>query len=378
MTIQTLTINSIAQHDSAGMQPSVEHASGKPYAWILHPAIDLFFVCGGIAWLLFALHYFVLGPNSGSSTVQTFVVIAALGTLLFSETHTVATLVRAYDKDSIREKFSLYTHWAAIICASLTLAGLFCKPLLPIFAKIYLLIVSQHFTAQTYGLVLLYCYKRQYPLSIWEKRLMSLLMQATMWFAVLRQCTYREWSGDIFLGQTLPFWGPLPEWIFLLAQAVLVAAGVAVAFMVLVKAIAEKQYLPLPSAMLLLSGVLIFVFGKQATGILWLYVPAFFHGSQYIVVSTSYYLKEQGLPENVPTSKIASLLGQKRALRYLGFLILAGTFVYIGLPRILEQFGFNYQVAFAAIFTTVNFHHVLIDRVIWKMRDADVRRLLNG
>jgi hypothetical protein len=125
-----------------------------------------------------------------------------------------------------------------------------------------------------------------------------------------------------------------------------------------------------------LTGILIWIFGKDVTGTLWLYVPAFYHGSQYLVVSVAYYLKEKGLPESVPPAKIASMLSQLSALKYFGQLMLFGCFLYIGIPRVLEQMGVSFEVAFASIFCAVNFHHFLTDGAIWKLRDKRTRDIL--
>jgi hypothetical protein len=53
-----------------------------------------------------------------------------------------------------------------------------------------------------------------------------------------------------------------------------------------------------------------------------------------------------------------------------------GIFIYGGLPGLLQDFGFDYKVAFATIFCVINFHHFLIDAAIWRLRDPRVRNLL--
>lgn len=347
-----------------------------PYPWILHPSIDLLFCCGGILWLVFPLHYLVLGEASRSIAAQWLVVLAALGTVLLSQSHAIATLVRIYNDAESRERFSLYTYWFALACSGLALAGCLHKELAGVYCKIYLLIVSQHFTAQTYGIALLYCVKRSYKMSSLDRHILSTLMRATLWYAVLRQCTYRKWSGETFLGQQIPFWGPLPEWMVHLASVGIVVSALALTARILHKYFKEKQFIPFPSLMLIITGVLIFVLDSRMTGILWIYVPAFFHGSQYLVATTAYYLKERGLPEGTSPAQISAVLLTEPALRYIGFLILAGLALFMGVPQLLAQFGFDHGVAVAVIFTTVQFHHVLTDHAIWRLRDNRTRTLL--
>ncbi|MBX9568939.1 MAG: hypothetical protein K2X77_08590 [Candidatus Obscuribacterales bacterium] len=348
----------------------------KPYEWILHPTLDLLFVCGGLLWIVFPIHFFLLGGKNDSPFAQWMVVTAALGTVMLSQTHIVATLVRLYNDRETREKFSLYSYWAAIACATLALAGCIHPALAGIYCRIYLLIVSQHFTAQAYGFALLYCFKRGYRMSAFDKGVLSSLMRSTMMFAILRQCTYKEWSGDKFLGQTLPFWGPLPTWLEQVAALCIVVSAVVFTACLVRNFVSTKKLFPLPSLLLVLTAVIIFVLGPKITGVLWIYVPAFFHGSQYVIATTAYHLKERGLPEGLPPNQIASLLQTEETYRYLGFLLIAGLALFMGLPQMLAQFGFNLTTATAVIFTTAQFHHVLTDAAIWKMKDPKLRNLL--
>jgi hypothetical protein len=357
-------------------QTEEKSAKLKPYEWILHPTLDLLFVCGGLLWFVFPIHYFLLGGKNDSMFAQWMVVIAALGTVFLSQTHIIATLVRLYNDPETKEKFSLYSYWAALGCATLALAGCVHPALAGIYCRIYLLIVSQHFTAQAYGFALLYCIKRGYRMSAFDKGAMSALMRSTMAFAILRQCTYREWSGDKFLGQTLPFWGPLPTWLEQGAAVSIAISAIVFAGCLIRNFIKSKMFFPFPSLLLVFTAVTIFVLGPKVTGVLWIYVPAFFHGSQYVIATTAYHLKERGLPEGVSANQISSLLKAESTLRYLGFLAIAGLALFMGLPQMLAQFGFNLATATAVIFTTAQFHHVLTDAAIWKMKNEKLRNIL--
>jgi hypothetical protein len=298
------------------------------------------------------------------------------GTHALSETHIAATLARVYKTPERRRKFSFYTHWAALVCAILLIAGLFVQGVTPILAKIYLLWVAQHFTAQTYGLTLMYCYKADYRLSALQKNLLWLLMNSTAAFAILRQLTYKEWNPDGFLAQHIPFWGPLPEWVLQGCTAVLIASAGAFVFCLLSKYFSERRMMPLPAILLLFTGVMIFVLGRDLTGLFFLYVPAFYHGSQYVVLSIAYHLREDGHANSKPRRNFGQLFLQSPGVRYQGMLLLIAMAIYIGLPRLLGEFGFSYTLAFATVFVAINLHHFLTDRAIWKLRDREVRDIL--
>jgi hypothetical protein len=356
--------------------PENSGAAANSYGWILHPAIDLMMCCGGLVWLLFAFHNFLVLPLHNEKLTALMSLLVIIATHALSETHTSATLFRAYATTETRKRYSLYTKWAALACAALALAGLFIKGFTPVMAKVYMLWVVQHFTAQTYGLCLLYCYKNNYKLGDRDKLVLSGLLNLTAAYAIIRQLTYKEWNGNGFLAQTIPFWGPLPEWICTASMYSVVLAAAAFVAITAIKFAKERQILPLPAAFMLLTGVSIFVVGRDIAGVLWLYVPAFFHGAQYVVVTCAHHLKEKGLPEGTAPSEMWRLLSSPTALKYLGSLLGAAVIIYIGVPRLLQDCGFDYTLTFATIFCAVNLHHFLTDQAIWKLRDPKLRKAL--
>lgn len=363
------------QTEAPSALPEAARPEVKPYPWILNPFIDVLFCCGGLLWVVFAAHIFNVGLGAASENAG-LVLMAILGTHVFSESHTAATLFRVYGSEQTRTKLSFYTKWAALACFVLCGLALKIDGLAAIFTKIYLVWVVQHFMAQTYGIALIYCYKRGYIMSPVEKYFFKLMIDCTTLFAILRQFTYQEWGSDTFLGQQLPFIALVPEPVFMCVDFLLKFSVFCFACMVMRRAFAEHKLFPLPAMFLVFTGVVMFVLGKELTGALWLYVPAFYHGTQYLVVTTSYYLKERGLPEGVTSSQIGRLVVQPVTLRYLGFMFMIGIFIYVGVPGLLEQLGVQFTTAFAAVFCVINFHHFLTDAAIWRLRDPQVRKIL--
>lgn len=347
----------------------------KPYEWILHPVLDLLFCCGGLVWIFFALHYFGFGPQNISKPVQIMLSLAALGAIGLSETHIMATLFRVY-KGKAKEKFAPRSSLMALACVLLALAGVLAPTLVPIFLKVYLLFVAQHFTAQTFGLTLLYCAKRSYFMNELERKVLAALLQSTMWVAILRQLTYREWSGTEILGLKLPFWGALPQWICQSAEIATTLSALALLVLLIRKWKCEGKVFPLPAFLMTLSGVAVFLAGKDISQTLWIYVPAFYHGSQYIAVSLAVYLKEKGLPEGMSTRQIGELVTEPVALKYLGLLFAGALLFFQIMPYIAGFIGLNSAAFAASSFACIHFHHFLTDRAVWKLRDADTRKLL--
>lgn len=356
--------------------PSLDAAPAKaaPYKWILNPAVDLIFCCGGLLWAIFFANLFL--KSNFPNIPDPLVLLAVAGTHFLSETHTAATLERLHQSADTRKALNTFGTVIALGCVALAIAAMFVPALPPILAKIYLIWIVQHFMAQTYGIGLIYCYKRGYIMNVWEKRIYKLCIDATIAYAIIRQFTFKEWSTGKFIGQELPFWGPLPEPFFIVADFVLKVAVVLFVGMIVNKFIRERKVFPFPAALLTVSGIAIFLLPKALTNSLWIYVPAFYHGSQYLVVSTSYFLKERGLPENVKTDQIGKMILAPTTLKYFCTLFVVGIFIYGGLPGLMQEFGIDYKVAFATVFCCINFHHFLIDAAIWRLRDPKLRKIL--
>lgn len=326
-------------------------------------------------WLLFAFDRLVMEPANNISLFYAMGLCTILSTHALSETHIAATLARVYKSPERRQQFSLYTHWAALCCALLGIAGLFVQGMTPLLAKIYMLWIPQHFTAQTYGFVLMYCYRAGYRLSALQKNTLRVLFTATALFAALRQLTYKSWNPDGFLAQRLPFWGPLPEWMIQVCAGVLIMSAVLTTLLVVRTAVADGRSMPLPAILTLITGVLIFVVGRNVAGELWVYVPAFYHGSQYVVLSIVYFLREGRDRAAVAGTTSSDLFGSS-GLRYQGLLLLLAIAIFIGLPRMLGEIGVDYTLAFAIVFVCFNLHHLVTDQAIWKLRDPKVRNVL--
>ena len=164
--------------------------------------------------------------------------------------------------------------------------------------------------------------------------------------------------------------------MFSTATICLEVSVLALLAMVIRKALYERKFMPLPAICLLATGILIFAVGKDIAGILWLYVPALFHGSQYVVIAGSHYLKQHQQAEGLPASHLFRLFTRSSGVRYMGFLLLGAVFLYVGVPRVLQEFGFDYTHCFATVFCVLNLHHFITDQAIWKLRDPKLRKAL--
>lgn len=358
--------------------PAPKPEPTKPYGWILSPSIDLTFACGGLLWVLYALYFFGVKPSlsAGFAAIGMFWV-AKVGLIVFSYGHQPATLWRVYLSEPTRKSLGkLVSMWGVVAIGALICAIAVPGFVMP-FVKIVLFWQVQHVLAQTYGVALIYCYKRGYFMNNFEKNTFFWMINSSIVLFIVRMLTFPSYGSKEMYGLIIPFWGPLPVWVFYLTQAVVIALTMLFAYNVVAKYIRDKKLFPFPALFSTVTGLatyyLNFAFFETAFA---LFTIAYYHGCQYLVVTASYYLKERGLPEGMPAAQISHLLIKGPAIRYFIALAIGGVLLSDTLPRCLAMFGLNAAVTYLAVFATANFHHYFADAFIWKLRDPQVRKLL--
>jgi len=376
-----LVSSSIASRDLPNaMPPEPKNAAANP--WIVSPLIDFLFVYGGLVWLLLFVTVLcvsgsaVSGNYSNPSTSKWILLLFPLRQHLLGNPHTGATYWRIYGSQESRKTFNFYASILPFACLPFFIAGVAWPSFGEALLYVYLLWTYQHYSAQAFGIGLIYCYKRGYILSQTGKELFRWLMLSLPAFQVIRSLTYKNLATNVFFGVPLPFWGPLPTWIFQLARIELIAVAVAFASIVAYKLIKDGQFIPIPTLMLLATAAAFCLSYGSCNLLLWVFLPGFFHGSQYLAVSLGYYLKERGITRVLPTEQIVALFKSDAALKYWGVAIMAGSLIYVGIPYLLYEWGFNFTLVAGTIVAVINFHHYITDAAIWRLRDPRTRKLL--
>lgn len=358
--------------------PIVSPAKQKPYEWILSPTIDLMFACGGVLWLLYGA--FLLGAKpvlEAGIAAACMWWICKFGLIFFSYGHQPATLWRVYGSPKTRKTLGpIVAVWGVVAIAALT-CSMFIQGFVGVFTKLIIFWQIQHVLAQSYGIALIYCYKRGYYMNDFEKRSFLWMINASIVYFLLRACTFESCGKKNMYGLEIPFWGPLPIWIYSVSLACLVVITSVFAYNVIAKYRRDKQLFPWPGLLGVGTGLLTYHLDFAFFGAAFsLFTIAYYHGCQYLVVTTAFYLKERGLPEGLPMAKIGSLLTKPSTLRYFFCLSVGGVILSDLLPRGLSTFGLSAAAAYMAVFATANFHHYFADGLIWKLRDPEVRKLL--
>ncbi|HEY9756972.1 MAG TPA: hypothetical protein V6C97_17535 [Oculatellaceae cyanobacterium] len=356
---------------------SPAQAKQAPYPWILHPVIDSLFCCGGILWLLLfaVLAGFHAGLDCGPAGV-TLLLLNGLGQVFFADAHQPATLWRVYLSPRTRQSVGAFVTICGITTLALGAFGLYNASFTAGLVVVTLAWSIQHLLAQAYGVSLIYCYKRGYMMSNNERQIFYYLFQTGLAFCVIRMFTYSSFLSKDLYGLKIPFWGPLPEWICYLSLAAFQINVLLFVGMVARKWMREKRHFPLPALAATLTALMLPLLNHWEPIAFVIFVQTFYHASQYIVVTTAYYLKEQGMPEGVPLSRISSLLLKPVTLKYIGVITILGLLMFVALPLSLAAVGFDRSVAYCVVYCIFNIHHYITDSAIWRMKDPEVRKLL--
>ena len=349
--------------------------------WILNPVLDTIFGFGGLVWLFFFFHYFFL-KGEGS---ETLLAVSAVGALIFAESHTASTILTVYRTRATRRLFHNYTFGLATIGIALILFGLVIPGSAPLYIKIYLLLVPHHFMNQSYGIALLYCMKRSCKLGQLERISIRFFTQSVAWYAIFKQLTYRQWSGNSLLNVEIPFWGPLPEVFCDTSEKVLLVSVLTLAGVVVWRSLrktsetvsdAYSAPIPIPAQLTLLTGALAFTMGPAATGIYWLYVSAFFHGTQYLMIAAAKYARESNENGVNHIAPGAGILLKGPALKFLALSLMLSLLFYHGIPGLVDNLGFTVLQCGAIMFAILNIFHIITDSAIWKLGDRKTREIL--
>jgi hypothetical protein len=239
-----------------------------------------------------------------------------------------------------------------------------------------LITVFWHYTAQTFGISLIYCYKRGYMMKQWEKEIYRWFMFSMVGFVGVRSFCFREFSPSNFFGVEIPFWGPWPIVFYYIARFAFIVMTALFVIVLVRKYFKENKIFPWQSLLLVLTVAGLGLSRDMANAMFWFFVPGFFHGSQYLAVCLSYYLKERGMPNGMNSWDIGKVAMGAPGLKYIGLVILSGVFFYVGIPHFFMQIGFNYSMVGGLVLFCVNYHHFITDAAIWRLRDPRCRKYL--
>lgn len=334
-----------------------------PRGWLRGPAFDLTFI-GGIA---------ALALLSGALVVadpRLFGPILLLDLWLLGYHHVIATYTRlCFDAESRRRHSFLLFGLPPLVFGAVALlalgVGLWTIP------TIYLYWQWFHYTRQSWGVAQIYRRKAG-PLveeSIWLSKAATYLVP--LWGILHRS----HQAPESFLGMDI--WTlPVPGWAVDLAA---VAALATVALWALLRVGAwMRGRLPLAHTLFMLSHFVMFYVGYIGIDDMthgWLVINVW-HNAQYVLFVWLFNSNRyQGGID--PKARLLSAISQpSRAWLYFAVCLGITTIFYSAVNGIIGQFSHWGLPLVVIVYQTINFHHYIVDSLIWKVRRKPLQQTL--
>ena len=331
--------------------------------WLRDAPFDLTLI-GAIAGLAFASGWLVL------RWPHLFFPVFTLDLWLLGYHHVIATMTRVtFDVASFREYRYLVT-WVPLLVLALStwLYSLFGAWIL---TSIYLYWQWFHYTRQSYGIAQAYRRKAD-PGAIGPQRLMSWTIYLLPIWGILSR-SYQ--APPTFLSMSIKYL-PVPLWLLQLVSTLVVASvlwWVGYQLILLVRGRLQTAYTIFVASHLLVFCVGYLTIKNMDVG--WLVLNVW-HNTQYILFVWLYNTNrfKGGLD---PSHRFLSTISQpNRFLVYLGVCLAFSTAVYFGMTQFLRWSHLRSSGLSVILYSTINFHHYIVDGMVWKLRRKTVRENL--
>jgi hypothetical protein len=335
----------------------------QDWRWLRSPAFDFCFLAGLPAFAALVGAAVVAWP-------QIFFVVLVYDLWFLGYHHVIATYTRiCFDRASFSQRWHLLALLLpAVVVATIGVAYVFG---LWIIVSIYYYWQWFHYTRQSWGISRVYRAKDR--TAEYEG---GYIDQAIFYALPILGISYRSWQDPkIFLGMELwSFPVPLPA-----LQAVLAISVALTGFWIYRRVLAAIQNrLAKAHTLYMLSHFFIFFTGyilidDVSSG--WLVINIW-HNAQYILFVWMFNNKrfEKGIH---PEARFLSYISQPgRLALYLGACIGITGIIYWGVLRTIDSVFFAGLSATIVLYQIVNFHHYVVDSLIWKVRKPEVRNTL--
>lgn len=349
--------------------------------WLYGPIPDLFLGCGLGYAVVFLVHA-LIGAKLRVVVPEN---LLPLLSVFISAPHYGATLVRVYERARDRRVYALFATWVTLALAAWFVWGLYSITVGSLLVTVYLTWSPWHYSAQNYGIALMFLRRRGVEVTALAKRLFhaSFALSYGLAFLSLHGGPQPSYVPNAVTGFALPMMTlGIPDPIRNVAMAVI--GGVYA-----VTVIASLGLLLRHASLAAISPAIALV-GSQA---LWFSVPvlarnfqvlagieplnasvaqyaflwiAFTHAIQYVWISTYYYATSVGGAVGKTSFVLRALFAGVAAWTLPAVLFAPGL-----LGHMPYEAGLGVLVA-----SVVNVHHFILDGVIWKLRYRPVASVL--
>lgn len=343
---------------AVAVRPGLTEWAGRAF---VSRSFDYLFIGGGLSLLAIPAVLAFQQYTEGSAAALLPPLL-----LLSSSAHFAASTVRLYTKPGARQEMAFLTMALPLLSIAVLLLALISPTKVGAqLQALYLTWSPFHYSAQAFGLSVMYCYRSGCRLGDGEKT-------ALWWVAMLP-------FGRAFLGGTnsgLGWFVPrdtimavpvLPAVFAIVTQALAVLTFVLPIALVLHRIVRRQHPLPAIVPCLLV-----------ANGVWWVvldYVDAFvwatiFHGIQYLAIAAIFHVKDR-------TSEPGNGHGAAyHAAWFYGASLALGYALFYCWPYAYVLAGFGQAESMLLVIAVINIHHFIVDRYIWRLgRDRNYRHL---
>ena len=317
----------------------------------------------------------VIALASGALVYQSpglFPIILFLDLWLLGYHHVVSTFTRlTFDRDSLREHRFLVTGLPILVVGGVLLGAWVTGGW--VLSTTYLYWQWFHYTRQSYGLERAYRRKTTGTAAGGEKMARWALYLLPLWGILHR--SYQ--APELFLGVELRVI-PVPRWL-LIASALAAILALSGWLAQVARALWAGHALQ-AHTLYFVSHVIVFSFGYLIIEEIdhgWLVINIW-HNAQYILFV--WLFNSNRFRDGVePRARLLSYLSQKsRWPYYFLFCLGISSVLYFGLDRTVQAFDSRVTLPlFLVVYQAINFHHYVVDGVIWKLRKKPLRETLD-
>ncbi len=339
-------------------------------AWLSGAKFDLTFILGVLVLALFSGFIVWNDPSL-------FAPVVFLDVWFLGYHHVIATFTKlgGTPQDRAENKFLIY-YLPFIVVGAVAVLG-FTVGVWSIFT-IYFFWQWYHYTRQSYGISIFYRRKSETPIEENHTLFLLTLWSIPVW-GVLNRC-YQGWDSFLFNAIWMP---QVPLIVVALAATGSICL---LTYWVITRLIAFRNgNLPLGQTLFMLSHFTAFYVGYiliPDINIGWL-VANIWHNAQYILFVWLYNTKRFG-HENADKKTVVGWASQTQPVRimvYFAGCLLLTTAIYGTLTGGLKIFAGHepalLTTLYVVAFQTLNFHHYIVDSIIWKARKKQHQKVMN-
>ncbi len=335
----------------------------NPAGWLRGPAFDLTLIAGVLALAVGAGTIVVLQPHW-------FYVVLALDLWLLGYPHVVATFTRiSFDTESFLQNRFLVLGLPWLVLAGSVAVGVTWGTWA--IATTYLYWQWFHYTRQSYGLMRYYVRSRGPSAAAVEGGSVWMLYLVPLWGIL-----YRSYQGqETFLGLEVKY-VPVPESVVHLVGALALGS---IAYWAWGQYLAwRRDRLPLALTLYLCSHCAAFVMGYLVIEDIsagWLVINVW-HNAQYLLIVWMYNANrfKEGVDQKHRFLSTLSQSDTRSVIRYFFVTVGLSFVVYTGILVVLKSDWFAaIPLAAIIIYQTINFHHYIVDGLIWTRKRRKVR-----